>query len=353
MLYSRDSKGKIRFWDIKTQNDQVITTYGILGVDSSIQTSQYTAIPKGKKSPSEQAHAEAKSLYSKQLRHDYYESLDDIDKPSRIPMLAAKLKDHQKKVTFPCSVQPKLDGMRCAIFIQDNKIIGLSRGNINMEMTIIPNIFKEYFKLFPNRYIDGELYTPDVSFEENMSIAKTIQENEHKLIFNIFDVADTQIPLSWKERIPLIEQLKTFISNPQISFVDTFTIHSTPEIYQYHDIFCSQGFEGTMIRLWNAPYLFGGRSAYLLKHKDSVDAEFKIISVKTGKGKFENVPIFLCITDDGKTFDVLPKGTMSFKKDLLSKAQSFIGKMMKVRFQNFTEEGKPRFPRGLGIRLDA
>ena len=56
--------------------------------------------------------------------------------------------------------------------------------------------------------------------------------------------------------------------------------------------------------------------------------------------------------NDGQTFEVVSKGTMEYRKELLDEAESHYGEWLKVQFFEKTEAGIPRFPVGVGFRLE-
>jgi len=48
---------------------------------------------------------------------------------------------------------------------------------------------------------------------------------------------------------------------------------------------------------------------------------------------------------------VVPQGTMEERKAMYDEAEDHIGELLKVKFFELTDDGIPRFPVGLGIRL--
>jgi hypothetical protein len=80
------------------------------------------------------------------------------------------------------------------------------------------------------------------------------------------------------------------------------------------------------------------------------DAEFIVTGGKIGRGKFEDMCIFECVTADGEKFDVMPRGTASERKDYLQNLKTYIGQPLKVKYFGVSEDGIPRFAVGLGFR---
>ena len=142
--------------------------------------------------------------------------------------------------------------------------------------------------------------------------------------------------------------LKTTAS---VRYVHTTAINSLKEFWHYHKTFNKNGFEGSIIRLYDGPYELGHRSRSLLKYKDFKDDEFEIIGFTEGTGKFEGCVTWICKTKDNKTFNVVPKGTLHQKKKWFSEAEKYIGKEITVKYQSFSKDGIPEFPVGIGLRL--
>jgi len=85
-----------------------------------------------------------------------------------------------------------------------------------------------------------------------------------------------------------------------------------------------------------------------------MDEEYKIVDFTTGVGRFEGCIIWICQT--GKfpycnEFKVVPQGTMEERQETYQNADKHIGDMLKVKYFELTDDGIPRFPVGLGIRL--
>jgi DNA ligase-1 len=110
------------------------------------------------------------------------------------------------------------------------------------------------------------------------------------------------------------------------------------------------GYEGLMFRNTEGIYKFKHRSSDLLKIKRFTDSEFEIIGSKDGTGREEGLIIFRCKNESGKEFDVRPAGSMEERAKMWQKKDSFVGKLLKVKYQEFTDDGLPRFPVGLHIR---
>ena len=82
------------------------------------------------------------------------------------------------------------------------------------------------------------------------------------------------------------------------------------------------------------------------------DDEFQIIGVKEGSGTLAgHAGSFECVTKTGSTFNVKMEGAFSMLKEYLVNFEQYRGKMLTIRFQDYTGKNNvPRFPIGVRIR---
>lgn len=358
-LYKKAKKGKPLVWSVYTNGAEIITEYGEL--EGKQQRS--VKVAKGKNigrsnetTDEEQALLEAKSLAEKkQLAGKYYESLDDAQNEDPLmPMLADKY-NPKKEITFPVTVQPKLDGLRCLARWDEgaDTVVLQSRGNKTYSIPIIeyaltaPRI-KE--KLKEGLILDGEIYTPHLTFQEICSAAKKTKKSSALLEFHVYDMVEDS---GWLIRKLKLQDLKPLIAGTCVKLVENDVANSHEEIKQITSKFVAAGYEGGIVRLHDSRgYEVGHRSSGLLKVKTFSDKEFRITGYCSGVGKAKDCVIYECCTEDGKEFKVVPKGTLEERKTMLDKAHKHIGKYLKVKYFEMTDEGIPRFPVGLGIRLE-
>ena len=153
------------------------------------------------------------------------------------------------------------------------------------------------------------------------------------------------------------DDMNSVQNHPNILLVVAHEVQNNDNIddtlLELHDMFVERGYEGLIARHPNLLYKMGYRSDQLLKYKSFNDAEFKVLSVSNGVGKFEDMAIFKCEMDDnsGNTFNVVPKGTEEERKAYLTNAAKYIGKMLTVTFFGRSEDNIPRFPVGKAFRM--
>jgi DNA ligase-1 len=256
-----------------------------------------------------------------------------------LPMLAYEYSKRKHSLGNSLCVQPKLDGCRA---LQKDGVFWSRQGKL-----FNPDITKHLAIDTNGIILDGELMLPKpYTFQDTSSAVKKLTKLSMELRYNVFDIVDTN--LTFRERFDKLTSLVG--SNPKVVIVPTYPVNSEEDIMKYHKKFCANGYEGTIIRDYDSKYTPGMRSQYLLKHKDFMDAEYKIIDVIYGFGKEAECAIFVCVTPGGSTFECRPLGSIEHRQEILMNKKSYIGKNLKVKFQNLTDDGIPRFPVGISVR---
>lgn len=346
-LYTLDSLGNTRIWYIEQNNDKYRVVAGLK--DGEKVTSEWT-VARGKNlgksnetSNIEQAKAEIDARYKKQLKTGYHTDICKINESKYVePMLAKKYGDVE--FSFPVYSQPKLDGMRC--IIRNN---GMWSRN-GKEIVSAPHIYealKPLFKINKNYIFDGELFCNKYknNFNALISLAKKtkptredINISETHLQYWIYDFPSSKAIFSKR----FLELQKLIPSHKSLVTVPTKLINNQEELDNVYIEYLSDGQEGQMIR--SDGIYENKRSRFLLKRKEFIDDEFKIVNITEGKGNRARMfgRAYL-ITHNGIEFEANARGDEIYYKELLINKHNYIGKMATVRYQNLTPDGKPRF----------
>ena len=263
------------------------------------------------------------------------------------PMLAIEMEE--KLVKFPSFVQPKLDGIRCIIYKNNDQIIFQSRQNKLFEPFL--HLLPDLEIIFKNDVIlDGELYCHGIGFEQLSSMvrrAKTRHPDVEKINYVIYDCISNE---SYKLRM---DKLNIFMKH--VFFIETIEVTTMKQIEDAHTHYTNNGYEGIMIRT-NGLYKHG-RSKDLLKYKKFKDSEYLVIGHTEGTGAHAGTAIFLCQVENqtgnqNKTFHVVMNGPLEKRREMLQHVTDYYGKFLTVKYQELSTDGIPRFPIGLGFRID-
>jgi len=360
-LFSQDSKGKTRIWNIQVENkgeySMITTQYGIEGgkiinseiminngknLDKSNATSHYT-----------QALSQAKSKWEKKKSSTDYKPKNDNETESKqeihLPMLALDFSKNKTKIIYPVNIQPKLDGNRAVYDPETRKMT--SRTGKEWSTLYNTELYKELL-LLP--FIsDGELYChePDFKFEHLGVLRKT--KNLKRYDYNklncieywIYDIID--VKLTFTERYTILQEFFSKHTFTKLKLVPTDIVESYDEIVKIHNKYISQSFEGSIIRNCKGMYRTNYRSPQLLKFKDFQDAEFQIIGFTCEKSHLNDneYVIWKCKTSDNKEFAVQSSGTAKERMQSFKDGKKYIGSMLCVKFFEYTNDNIPRFPK--------
>lgn len=366
-LYKRDSKAKVLQWDLRViKNDSgiatIVTTHGQEG--GKMQTTR-DPITKGKNigkanetTPEQQALAEAEAKWTKQQERKGYvadkKNLDTDTRPGFEPMLAHRYDKYPEKIVFPCIGQPKLDGHRCGATVENQTVVLTSRKReVIQGLPHIELALAGFAPVGDAVRFDGELYNHDYKdkFEELTGFirSKTPKEGFEVVQYHIYDLANENIFYDrWMQLKALFEDtLESQVLIPVIGRI----IEDEADALKYFKECVAAGYEGAMLRNFEGLYV-GKRSYDLQKVKSFEDAEFKIVGVKEGRGKLAGHAIFSCETQAGAEFDVKLKGETERLAEIYQNPEPYLGQMLTVQFQGYTNGNVPRFPVGLRIRED-
>lgn len=380
-LYKKTATGAMQFWTIGVDERYfgksegvIVTIFGQVGTDKPQKTedSIFEGKNVGKKNettPVEQAIKEAEAQWLKKKKKGYVEDEKEA-LASRVdasiilggtnPMLAENFNKQGQKISLPCYGQPKFDGIRCIATIEEGKASLWTR--TRKPIRTAPHIISYLEELFPDQTLtfDGELYNHDLRDQFNTLISMIRpdepRDNYEDIHFYIYDIVDELLPYEERYRKLWNIHRKRFMK-PLVAVPSTL-LRTREEIVSYFEKCLDEGYEGTMLRNTDGRYI-GRRSPDLQKIKDIPEAgqsaeeddDFRIVGIEEGKGKLRgHVGSFRCETKAGVSFTAKLKGKLEFLKTCFDNPSLWENAWLVVRFQGYTKDGKPRFPRGLRIR---
>jgi DNA ligase-1 len=363
---TKHTNNKTYGWEVKidkiAENLYEIST--INGYEDGKKTVHIREIRKGKSNRSvlSQAILEAQSKYTKKER-EYSISIFKPMLANTIKFELYRIDTSSYMIPMPAYIQPKFDGLRCISYINNNEVIIQSRtghkyDKFDLLKSQLMNIFKE---IGEGVYLDAELYTDTISFQELSGLIRLSEENANQvhidkintIKYNIFDIYFIDYPdMIYGTRKAKVEKLSNIPNTGLVCIVNTTLIKSVDEIDKKHDEYVSNGYEGLILRDMNGIYEVNKRSKYLQKYKKFVDDEFKIVGYDEGTGGETGCVIWKCITADGKEFGVRPIGTREERREYFNNGSDYIGRKLTVKYQDYDEGGSPRFPIGKDIRAN-
>jgi len=396
ILYGKTAKDQSKVWISRILTN--VHNHGIYEIEHGTEGGKLQltrrVITEGKNigkknetSPLNQCTSELRKKWSDKLNKEGYwirdatDTIENAQLPTQTPSATSKIlpmlaqsytpgKTKKNDIVFPCYIQPKLDGLRCLIYIGDDRktIVTQSRtGGTFEHMSHIKTYIEPFLRSHPNIVLDGELYTIEIPFENLAGLIKKkkVDVSDLKLLekiqYHIYDFIDRENPnLTFQERDEKIDSFEEEICGEKpsieegkfVRFVPTYIAKKSGEFFEKFQEFISAGYEGAMLRNSSGIYRQNYRSTDLQKYKEFKEDEFSIVDFKQGDGRDEGTVIWICETPDGRQFSVRPKGSVDYRRELYNNASQYIGEKLTVIFQELSEMGVPRFPVGKCIRQD-
>jgi ATP-dependent DNA ligase len=363
-LYSADSKDNIRIWRMEQNGAQYRTTSG-LELGNLVATKWSSAEPKntGKVNATtaiQQASAEIESQYAKKLKSGYFRDKKDVYKITFIePMLAQPLHKLAKQPDFAnekWGMQCKFNGNRC-IATKDG--LFSRTGERYYSVPHIEGALKEFFELWPEAVLDGELFNNEMRTQLN-EINKLIRKTKHiseedfakskELVkYYVYDGynSDSKVygeQTSYIHRKTWIDLILYASNTKYLPFVETIDIKSEKQMNKEFQRLLADQQEGAILRRMDAPYEHK-RSKYLVKVKVDDDSEATIVDITDGDGNWKGAATNVTLIWKGKVFDGVFKGKYEKRADILKDKKNWIGKEVTFLYMGLTGLGTPNFAR--------
>lgn len=366
-----DKRGKKRIWQIAYFDGKL---YTLAGFDTAPKIYESDVETKGKRNYSQQAFQDAKALYNKKI-NDYYiiEDTEYNEKREinfvKQPMLANEYyydpETGKSNITeFPVIVQPKLDGIRLLVYLDNDELVMASRRskNLNYSEKHFTGMKKEldiFLSILPEgTQLDGELYSKDIKFTKITSIVKTknmVHPDINLIKYYIFDIV-LQHNLPFDERFEVLldsyEHLKTLIEIKYLFITESELVETHEEIEQQFRKFRNRGYEGLIIRkIGPGTEYVSSRSNNLLKYKEDYEEEIIVTDILECKGNEKGLCKIVGILPNGKQVTTRPAENFETRRKYLKEKDKLIGKQYTIIFNEINPDtGIPRFPRGKGFR---
>ena len=281
--------------------------------------------------------------------------------PNLIPTfevsLAQKFDTARTEERTEVAIEPKLDGIRCFTIVRNGTVQMLARSGkpiTNFENSLSP----ELIKLGDGCY-DGELMGQDFTALMRQAYRKTSLDTEgtYLALFDFLPLKewDTKDPImTCEDRYEeLLDRLdKGGVDLNLIQPVERLTVQNEwSEIKLQHDTYVAEGYEGAMIKFLDAPYKFG-RGYEVMKLKAFHDADLIIERLEEGTGRHEGRLGAVVVSHKGVSVRVGSGFSDDLRVQIWNDPESFIGRMIEVRYQEETPDGSLRFPTFVCFRND-
>jgi len=345
-LYKLDSTGRLRTWRMQLDDTGRYRTLSGLADGKQAESGWTTPVPKSCATQKEQGEFEVRAQVKHQLDREYHLTRDTVSQPKMIEPMLAKT---YTSWPGPGYAQAKLDGIRCIMTAE-----GMFTRQ-GQPITAVPHLHAAAAPLFteyPDLVLDGELYNHDLreDFGAISSIVrkkKPTQEDlelaERVMQYHVYDMVDTDV--NYQARKQAIAGLLSGLDCPWLVYVPAVRCETAAEADEAYGEAVAAGYEGGMYRL-DTRYEIGRRSKNLLKRKEFITEEFKVISIDEGRGNWAGAAKRMSLLNNNGGNDVFGagiRGSHAKGKELL-KVEVGDDAMATCRFFMRSPDGVPRFP---------
>jgi DNA ligase-1 len=386
-LYKIDTKGRLREWTMHIDGASFYAVKGLVDgkktTDKATTTIAKNVGRSNETTPEAQAELQAQAKFQKKLDSGY--ALNEVDAQKKKfyePMLAHNFKDRQDELVgkYPVYSQPKLDGIRCIVRKEGDTLIGRTRNG--KEIECIPHILKSlngFFLAHPKAILDGELYNHDLrdNFNKITSLVRKqrpiksdkmtdkafakkqveyqarVVEAEDVIQYHVYDCPKLNDVVNESQSFDFrMDELKAkLMTNKHIILVETSEVYSLGNLNSLYGQYLEQGYEGQMVRKNSSKY-DNKRSTSLLKRKEFIDAEYKVVDIDIGNGNRSGTAKHLvCYCPKTKTtFNSNIKGSFEYLKEIYDNRKDYIGQLATIKYFQLTPDGIPRFPYAIAFR---
>lgn len=352
-LYKQAAKGSIQQWKVFVTGNKITVEFGQVG--GKLQTKD--TFCKGKNlgranatTDEEQALAEAKSKWEKQVKKGYVEDSSG-ERTVLLPMkiesyFKGKMKD---KIEFPATSSRKLNGVNgeCRI-AADGGLRQLSRGGEEYPLPPPDAVkeLKQLAQLLNVTSLNYEIYKHGAHLQDIQGAVKAPHHHEKlwkTLKYCVFDLPESTD--DWKKRRAKLEAVR-LEGYKYVCIIPSREVESHEEIMELHDSYVADGYEGSVVRNYKGLYEYNVRTMDVLKVKYVQSEEFLVEDYFADKNLH---PVFWCVSKGGR-FKVKPKGTEEQRDAIMANARDWIGKWMTVEFEDYSKDNIPLKPVGIGLR---
>ena len=291
------------------------------------------------------------------------------------PVMKASAHDEKtmKNISYPAVSQLKLDGARCQIIVEKDKVTCLSSSGRPIETHGMFDYLSKFdYSVFnhSNVVFDGELLmkTPTGQFMErkkgngyvNKALKNTITVDEAKsLHFVVFDIVGLD---EWKAgrdettyvaRFGKLTAMADKVFRENVSIVETAFVSSEAEAVRHFKDKLKEGQEGTILKDYSGVWE-NARSKKQVKMKGIITCDLEVVGIQPGAGKYEGMVGSLIVrSSDGQVETNVGSGL----SDADRKRTDWVGKIVEVCYnERIQQDGSDTWslflPRFMRVRID-
>lgn len=235
------------------------------------------------------------------------------------------------------AVEEKFDGHRLVVCVHDKGVIAWSRYGLTRSLP--PHIRESALKL-PIGIYDGELLVPG-----DRSYGVTELTKSDKLVYVMFDMmvvgTSNIMNFNYVERRHLLT-VSASENLPSLQLAESRIAHSKAELTAMTAEVWTRGGEGLILKKLSSVYQSGKRSKEVIKIKAVQSAVLTIVGYRAAKMGPQSTVVLRDDQGNETTVKTLNNKELArVNKD----PQAFIGRKLRIEFQERTPDGNYRHPR--------
>ena len=307
------------------------------------------------------------------------------------PLLAPNQQPNLDEINYPLLVSNKIDGIRCILYkgeILSRSLKQIQNKQLREKLKLLADYTKEY-----NLILDGEIYSPELTFQEITGFVMTKDFEDPKTIkkhgevlkipkdlkFCCFDVIkDNNLDTPFIDRVKLIETVAMLFKDIMYP-VQEYLLNSKEEVEKHFEIALDNGEEGLILRNPEGKYKCGRctlkeQNVFKLKPYRTFDAQItgvvqativdpnaekktnELGRSVTSKKKDDRILIEKAsafnVQYEGKELKVVLAMTDEEKEEVWRNKEQYIGKWIEYKGMLVGAKDVPRHPVMLRFRSD-
>lgn len=256
--------------------------------------------------------------------------------PGLIPTFSVQLAKlyEPSRVSFPCFVCPKLDGIRA---IYKNSQLYTRNGHV---IQGVDHILRQVQHLHT---LDGELLIPGLTFEESSGKLRS-GHDVPDAVYYVFDSPSDDDLCNRLERIKGID-------SSHVKYVPHNEVEHLADIMTWYHIHRQEGYEGSIVKTSYTPY-YDGRNYDWMKIKNVDTHDLSVIGFYEGEGRLNGTLGGVIVDYFGVPVRVGSGFSDSERICVWCSKDSYLGKVCEIQAQEETSGKSLRHPRFIGWRFD-
>ena len=352
-LYKKGSSDKMKVWSIELKDGNEITYSGYHNGKMKATSKKVTG----------NAEKKMETKVLKKKREGYLESLEEAENsgPTLSGMQAMSMTldeakrfvDLRRNQKLNTLVDYKMNGVRGTYFRELDII--QSKGNKTYDVPHIHESLRNFCDDNGFAMLDFEFYCHGMKVNEIASLVKNKAKDQTSLVAFIFDGLNGLGDLT-----PAVERRRQIASAlpgryPYLSKCISYTINASMDLENLFTEALNSDHEGLVLRIPELPYDWdnkGRRSEVMVKVKPLYSDEFQVVGHSYEKrkvnGKWYDLILYTCVTEDGTQFTVTPEG--DFESRCVDATPK--GAWYTVEYRELTVNGIPFHAVGKGFRIE-